>query len=108
MISTKQQHLTIYIFEFFMYWNFTNETCLSQLPIFTFVPCSYKYPGTSTGTRPAGCSTLVYNNGNYCQFRSCRMASAGALWRWIKRFGHGYINKSSKVNKVDQQVSNWY
>jgi hypothetical protein len=55
MIFTKQQYLTICIFEFLMNRNFTNEICLSKLPIFTFIPCSYPYP---TRTRFPGTHTL--------------------------------------------------
>ncbi len=62
MIFTKQQYLTIYIFEFLMNRNFTNEICLSKLPIFTFIPCSYPYPTRtrfpSTRTLPVPVSLL--------------------------------------------------
>jgi len=43
MIFTKQQYLTIYIFEFHINRYLTNEICLSKLPIFTSTPCSYPY-----------------------------------------------------------------
>ncbi len=56
MIFTKQQYLTIYIFEFLMNRNFTNEICLSKLPIFTSIPCSYPYP---TRTRQLHTRTQV-------------------------------------------------
>jgi hypothetical protein len=62
MIFTKQQYLTIYIFEFLMNQNFTNEICLSKLPIFTSIPCSYPYPTRtrfpSTRTLPVPVSLL--------------------------------------------------
>jgi hypothetical protein len=57
MIFTKQQYLTTYIFEFLMNQNFTNEICLSKLPIFTSIPCSYPYP---TRTRFPSTRTQVW------------------------------------------------
>jgi hypothetical protein len=55
MIFTKRQFVTIYIFEFLMNRNFTNEIYLSKLLIFTSKPCAYPYP---TRTRFPGTRTL--------------------------------------------------